>query len=104
MGPGKEYETPEGYLRASILNPGEHLVDGVLATRCRPSRETCDRGIDALDRDDEAPRRVQHAMGRWKPEAMPNAWRSAAGAALTAEFQTTPGPQHGITAAERRTP
>jgi len=28
IGPGKEYETPEAYLRASILNPGQHIVDG----------------------------------------------------------------------------
>ena len=26
IGPGKQYETPEAYLRASILNPGEHVV------------------------------------------------------------------------------
>ncbi|MEY3143369.1 MAG: hypothetical protein RLY21_1862 [Planctomycetota bacterium] len=28
IGPDKEYATPEGYLRASILNPGQHIVDG----------------------------------------------------------------------------
>ena len=28
IGPGKQYETPEAYLRASILNPGEHVVQG----------------------------------------------------------------------------
>jgi cytochrome c oxidase subunit 2 len=28
IGEGKQYATPEAYLRASILNPGEHIVDG----------------------------------------------------------------------------
>ncbi len=28
IGPGKEYETPEDYIRESILNPGKHIVDG----------------------------------------------------------------------------
>lgn len=48
IGPGKQYETPEGYLRASILNPGEHLVDGYGNAMPTFRGQISDRGIDAL--------------------------------------------------------
>ena len=48
IGPGKQYETPEGYLRASILNPGEHLSDPYGNAMPTFRGQITDKGIDAL--------------------------------------------------------
>lgn len=48
IGPGKEYETPEGYLRESILNPGKHLVDPYGNVMPTFKGQLSDRGIQAL--------------------------------------------------------
>lgn len=48
IGPGKEYETPESYLRASILRPGAHIVDGYANAMPTFQGQLNDRAIDAL--------------------------------------------------------
>jgi cytochrome c oxidase subunit 2 len=48
IGPGKQYETPEGYLRASILNPNEHIVDGYGPAMPTFRGQLNDKAIDAL--------------------------------------------------------
>lgn len=48
IGPGKLYETPEDYIRASIYNPGELLVKGYGPNMPHFRGQIGDRGIDAL--------------------------------------------------------
>jgi cytochrome c oxidase subunit 2 len=48
IGNGKQYETPEGYLRASILNPNEHIVDGYGPAMPTFKGQLNDKAIDAL--------------------------------------------------------
>ncbi len=48
IGAGKQYETPEGYLRASILNPNEHIVDGFGPAMPTFKGQLNDKAIDAL--------------------------------------------------------
>lgn len=48
IGNGKQYETPEGYLRASILNPNEHIVDGFGPAMPTFKGQLNDKAIDAL--------------------------------------------------------
>ena len=48
IGPGKQYETPEGYLRASILNPNEHIVDGFGPAMPTFRGQLSDKAIQAL--------------------------------------------------------
>jgi cytochrome c oxidase subunit 2 len=48
IGPGKQYETPEAYLRASILNPGEHVVDGYGNVMPTFKGQLRDREVDVL--------------------------------------------------------
>ena len=48
IGQGKQYETPEGYIRASILNPNEHIVDGFGPAMPTFKGQLTDKAIDAL--------------------------------------------------------
>jgi cytochrome c oxidase subunit 2 len=48
IGPGKLYETPEDYLRASILNPGELYVAPYGPAMPRFKGQLGDRAVDAL--------------------------------------------------------
>ena len=48
IGPGKQYEAPEGYLRESILNPGAHVVDTYGNVMPTFKGQLNDRAIDAL--------------------------------------------------------
>lgn len=48
IGPGKVYETPEDYLRVSILNPGKHIVDGYGNAMPTFQGQLNDKAIDAL--------------------------------------------------------
>jgi cytochrome c oxidase subunit 2 len=48
IGQGKEFETPEGYLRQSILIPGKHLVDGFGNAMPTFQGQLSDKAIDAL--------------------------------------------------------
>ena len=48
VGAGKQYETPEGYLRASILNPNEHIVDGYGPAMPTFRGQLSDKAIQAL--------------------------------------------------------
>ena len=48
IGPGKDFETPEDYLRDSILNPGHFLVEGYGNAMPTFKGQLNDRGIDAL--------------------------------------------------------
>ena len=48
IGPGKLYETPEDYIRASIYNPGELLIKGYGPNMPHFRGQIGDRGIDAL--------------------------------------------------------
>jgi len=48
MGPGKIHETPEDYLRDSILNPGRHIVVPYGNNMPHFRGQLTDRGIDAL--------------------------------------------------------
>jgi cytochrome c oxidase subunit 2 len=79
IGPGKEYETPEGYLRESILNPGKHLVDPYGNVMPTFKGQLSDRGIQALI-DMMKNLDKFNKDGTVKPDAIPNAG-GAAGAA-----------------------
>jgi cytochrome c oxidase subunit 2 len=48
IGPGKEYGTPEDYLRQSILNPNKHIVDGFAAGMPTFQGQLKPRELDAL--------------------------------------------------------
>ena len=48
IGPGKLYETPEDYIRASIYNPGELLVGGFGPNMPHFRGQLGDRAIDAI--------------------------------------------------------
>jgi cytochrome c oxidase subunit 2 len=48
VGPGKEYGTPEDYLRDSILNPGKHLVGGFGNAMPTFKGQLTDPALDAL--------------------------------------------------------
>lgn len=48
IGPGKLYETPEDYIRASIYNPGEILVGGFGPNMPHFRGQLGDRAIDAI--------------------------------------------------------
>ncbi|MBC24289.1 MAG: cytochrome c oxidase subunit II [Phycisphaerae bacterium] len=66
IGPGKAYETPEDYLRTSMLNPGKHLVQGY--GNAMAVQALNDRAVDALigmmKRIDEF-----DANGKWLKES-----------------------------------
>ena len=79
IGTGKEYETPEGYLRESILNPGKHLVDPYGNVMPTFKGQLSDRGIQALI-DMMKNLDKFNKDGTVKPDAIPNAG-GAAGAA-----------------------
>lgn len=54
VGPGKQYPTPEAYIRASILNPGEYIappLDGHTFTNSMPTfkGQLSERAVDALE-------------------------------------------------------
>jgi cytochrome c oxidase subunit 2 len=48
IGPGKEYATPEDYIRDSILNPGKHLVKGFGNAMPTFKGQLGDKAIDAI--------------------------------------------------------
>lgn len=48
IGPGKAYETPEDYIRISILNPGKSVVDGYANAMPTFQGQLNDKAIDAL--------------------------------------------------------
>lgn len=49
IGPGKEFATPEDYIRASILDPGAHVVDTYSPTGMPTFKgQLSDKAIDAL--------------------------------------------------------
>ena len=48
IGDGKQYPTAEAYLRASILNPGEHVVDGYGNVMPTFRGQLSDKAIDAI--------------------------------------------------------
>lgn len=48
VGPGKKYETPEDYIRQSILAPGEYVVPTFANSMPTFKGQINDRGIDAL--------------------------------------------------------
>lgn len=48
VGPGKQYETVEDYIKASILNPGEYVVPTFANAMPTFKGQIGDRGIDAL--------------------------------------------------------
>lgn len=48
IGEGKQYPTAEAYLRASILNPGEHVVDGFGNVMPTFRGQLSDKAIDAI--------------------------------------------------------
>ena len=48
IGAGKQYQTPEDYIRASILNPGEHVVAGYANAMPSFKGQLNDKGIDAI--------------------------------------------------------
>jgi len=68
VGNGKQYETPESYLRASILNPNEHIVAGFGPAMPTFKGQISDAGIDALI---GMMRRLEEfdAKGQWKGPA-----------------------------------
>jgi cytochrome c oxidase subunit 2 len=68
IGPGKEYATPEDYIRDSIYNPGKHLVSGYGNVMPTFKGQLSDRATDAvigmLKRLDEF-----DAKGQWTKAA-----------------------------------
>lgn len=48
VGPGKKYETPEDYIRTSILNPGDYVVPTYANSMPTFKGQIDDRGIDAI--------------------------------------------------------
>lgn len=48
IGAGKQYQTPEDYIRSSILNPGEHVVAGYANAMPSFKGQLNDKGIDAV--------------------------------------------------------